>query len=95
MLNIFVNDVDIAYICSLLINNTMRKNKKSSPDIQSRIVQIKSKWPKYISYATLYKEEFGDLTFEEMNKVRNFWNLRYIDQDILDNFEVLVKKYIK
>lgn len=48
-----------------------------------------------LNYTTIYQYEYGELDESGINHLRNVWNLKATDEDVLERFEKMAKTYNK
>ena len=63
---------------------------ENSDDLKTRMIAAKKEIP--MPFMSVYEFQFGGLDKKQKSKVRNVWNLRLVDETIVENFEKLAKK---
>lgn len=72
----------------------MLKTKKllKEDQLRMRVAQAKAQIGRGKDYTTLYIYEFGEQTKKQLDRIRNVWNLRAVDETITANLEAIAGK---
>lgn len=60
-----------------------------SDGLKLRMMRVKSQIP--FDYTQIYQYEFGMLSQKEIDRVRNVWNLKTVDEKIISRFEKIAE----
>jgi hypothetical protein len=73
----------------------MKTKVPTTAELQFQVAKIKCDWNKHTSYVGLYESEYGELTEKKKEELRNVWNLRVMDETIVNRLQSLYEKFIK